>query len=239
MLLIARIPTPVFNTPEIPFNHLPLKKDSQGRLMEMEMIAFPGTKFKCLSRISDHILCVETDECPSLAPLYVDSRFLQKSSASAPERNKKLPSIDQILAWIEDRVGVRYFWGGNWHAGIPELLDFYPALKTAPQEDRDDAICRGLDCSGLLYQATSGYTPRNTSDLIHFGKEVAVEDIQPLDLLVWKGHVVIVRSPTTLIESRIGSGVVVSAFEKRYPEILSLLKTQNKQLYIRRWHPGN
>ncbi|HEX2580297.1 MAG TPA: hypothetical protein VHK67_07845 [Rhabdochlamydiaceae bacterium] len=235
MDLIAKLPTPIFNTSDIPFNHIPLKKDSQGRLIEMEGIALPGTKFRCVGKISEHIFTIETEEYPSAAPLYVDSRFLQKSS-DAPNRIKKLPSIDQILSWMEARVGLRYFWGGNWQAGIPELLDFYPVLKTASQEDRDDAICRGLDCSGLLYQATNGYTPRNTSGLIHFGKEVPIETIKPLDLLVWKGHVVIVRSPTTLIESRINRGVVVSPFEKRYPEILSLLKTQNKQLYIRRWH---
>jgi len=239
MTFIAKIPTPVFNTSNLPFNHLPLKKDSQGRLMEMEGIALPGTKFRCLSSIGGHLLHVETNEYPSTAPLYVDSRFLQPSPESTPERIKKLPSINQILSWMEDRVGLRYFWGGNWQAGIPELLDFYPVLKTALQEDRDDAICRGLDCSGLLYQATNGYTPRNTSSLIHFGREIALEEIKPLDLLAWKGHVVIVKSPTTLIESRIGPGVVISPFEKRYPEILDLLKTQNKQLYIRRWHPDS
>ncbi|HEX4839203.1 MAG TPA: hypothetical protein VFU89_02035 [Rhabdochlamydiaceae bacterium] len=239
MTFIARIPTPLFNTPNLPFNHLPLKKDSQGRLMEMEGIALPDTKFRCLDRITDHLLQVETNEYRSTASLYVDRRFLQPSSESAPERIKKLPSINQILSWMEDRVGLRYFWGGNWQAGIPELLDFYPVLKTASQEDRDDAICRGLDCSGLLYQATNGYTPRNTPDLIHFGRGISLEEIKPLDLLAWKGHVVIVKTPTTLIESRIGVGVVISSFEKRYPEILDLLKTQNRQLCIRRWHPDS
>jgi hypothetical protein len=77
MSYIARIPTPIFNTPDIPFNYLPLKKDNQGRLMEMETIAFPGTKFKCFNKISDNIFQVVTEEYPSSVPLYVDSRFLQ------------------------------------------------------------------------------------------------------------------------------------------------------------------
>jgi cell wall-associated NlpC family hydrolase len=231
----ARIPTPIFNTPEIPFNKLPLKKDPQGRLMEMEMIAFPGTKFRCIKEASENVLQVETAEYPSSIPLYADRRFLQAASAETPEREKILPSIDQILHWMEARVGLRYFWGGNWEAGIPEILEFYPALKNT--EDLEDAICRGLDCSGLLYQATNGYTPRNTSDLIQFGYEVPIEQIKPLDLLVWKGHIILVRSPTTLIESRIDQGVVVSSFEQRYFEVLDLLKRQNKTLYIRRWHP--
>jgi cell wall-associated NlpC family hydrolase len=239
MSYIAKIPTPIFNTPDIPFNYLPLKKDNQGRLMEMETIAFPGTKFKCLSKISANIFQVQTAEYPSTASLYVDSRFLQKAPADTPERVKKLPSIDKILNWIEDLVGLRYFWGGNWATGIPEILEFYPFLKDASQEDRDDTICRGLDCSGILYQATDGFTPRNTSDLVRFGKEVPIEQIKPLDLLAWNGHVIIVKSPTTLIESRMGHGVVVSPIEQRYPEVLDLLKTKNKQLYIRRWHPDS
>ena len=232
---VAKIPTPIFNTPEIPFEKLPLKKDTQGRLMEMETIAFPGTKFKCLKAVSENIFEVETAEYPSSTPLYVDKRFLS-ITPDAPERVKKLPSIDEILSWIEARVGLRYFWGGNWDTGIPELLEFYPALKNASPADTDDAICRGLDCSGILYQATNGYTPRNTSDLVHFGVEVPLEQIKPLDLLVWKGHVILVRSPTTLIESRIGPGVVISPFEQRYSEIQELLQKQNKTLHIRRWH---
>jgi cell wall-associated NlpC family hydrolase len=239
MFLIAKIPTPIFNTPDIPFNYLPLKKDDQGRLMEIETIAFPGTKFTCLSKISENIFQVETAEYPSSASLYVDSRFLQAASCETPEREKILPSVDDILNWIESRIGLRYFWGGNWASGIPEILEFYPFLKNPSSEDSDDIICRGLDCSGILYQATNGYTPRNTSDLIHFGKEVSLEQIKPLDLLVWKGHVMIVQFPTTLIESRIGRGVVVSPFEQRYLEVLDLLKIQNKKLYIRRWHPDS
>ncbi len=239
MSYIARIPTPIFNTPDIPFNYLPLKKDNQGRLMEMETIAFPGTKFKCFNKISDNIFQVVTEEYPSSVPLYVDSRFLQKAPADAPERIKKLPSIDKVLNWIEDRVGLRYFWGGNWATGIPEILEYYPFLKDASHEDRDDAICLGLDCSGILYQATDGYTPRNTSDLINFGKEVPIEEIKPLDLLAWNGHVIIVKSPTALIESRVGHGVVVSPFKERFAEVLDLLKTKNKHLYIRRWHPDS
>ena len=237
---ISKIPTPIFNTPDIPFNYLPLKKDSQGRLMEIEMIALPGTKFKCLSKISENIFQVETSEYPSTVPLYVDSRFLQAASAETPEREKILPTIDKILSWMEARKGLRYFWGGNWADGIPKILELYPFLKDASPEDRDDAICRGLDCSGILYQATNGYTPRNTSDLINFGTEVStIEHIKPLDLLVWKGHILIVLSPTTLIESRIGHGVVISPLQQRYLEAVELVKNQNKTLYIRRWHPDS
>lgn len=239
---LARIPTPIFNTPEIPFTKASLNKDSQGRLMEMETIAFPGTKFHCLDQISEHVLQVETNEYPSSQPLYVDSRFLQEVPVESPERHKVLPSVEDILQWMEDRKGLRYFWGGNWHTGIQEMLQLYPHLQKASKEDQDDAICRGLDCSGLLHQATQGITPRNTSDLIKFGQELNLQQIQaelkPLDLLVWSGHVIIVRCPTTVIESRINHGVVVSDFETRYAEVVHMLKQQNKPLYFRRWHPS-
>jgi len=240
---IARMPTPIFNTPDIPFYNLPLKKDNQGRLMEIETIAFPGTKFNCLDQISETILQVETNEYPLQRPLYVDRRFLQATPTDSPERYKALPSIDSILQWLEDRRGLRYFWGGNWHTGIPEMLELYPHLQEASEEDYDDAICRGVDCSGLLHQATQGMTPRNTSDLLNFGHELNLQQIQdglkPLDLLVWRGHVIIVRSPTTLIESRITQGVVVTDFETRYAEVVPLLKEQNKTLHFRRWHPDS
>ncbi|MBS0648414.1 MAG: hypothetical protein JSS10_04215 [Verrucomicrobia bacterium] len=245
---IAKIPTPIFNTAEIPFNQLPLKKDAQGRLTEIETIAFPGTRFKSVRPVNDIVLQVETAEYPSSKPLYVDRRFLQKAPEDLQERIKQLPSVQEILQWMEHRVGLRYFWGGNWDVGISEILELYPHLQQANEEDQDDALCRGLDCSGLLYQATQGITPRNTSELIHFGKELSLHhlslgqiqaELKPLDLLVWKGHVILVRSPTTLIESRIHQGVVVSDFETRYAEVIAMLKEQNKQLYFRRWHPSS
>ncbi len=244
---VAKFPTPIFNTQQISFHTLPLKKDNQGRLMEMESIAFPGTKFKCF-QVFNNLLQVETNEYPSSSPLYVDSRFLQETSTETLERIITLPSSQEILSWMEARVGLRYFWGGNWDIGIPQLLEFYPVLKNTSSEDQDDAICRGVDCSGLLYQATNGYTPRNTSGLASFGQELPIQhlpleeiraQLKPLDLLVWKGHVVFVRSATTLIESRIEGGVRISDFDQRYPEILDLMKKENKTLYIRRWHPDS
>ena len=234
---LAQIPTPIFNTPQIPFHQIPLKRDDQGRLMEIEMIALPGTKFQCFNKISEHLIQVKTAEYPSEIPLYVDRRFLSDASEKTPERKKNLPTMDEILNWMQARLGLPYFWGGNWGDGIPEIFDFYPSLKKALPDDRRDASCYGLDCSGILYQATNGSTPRNTSSLVNFGKEISIEERKPLDLLVWKGHVIIVLTRDTLIESRIGKGVVISRFDERYLEVLDLLQKQNKALHVRRWHP--
>jgi cell wall-associated NlpC family hydrolase len=217
----SKIPTPIFNTP-----HLTFKKDDQGLIREVETIALPGTSFKEIRRVSETMIQVETAEYRSDTPLYVDTRFLEEGDGE--ERKRVLPSSDELLEWLKSCVGIRYFWGGNWEDGIPQMLDFFPFLQT---HNQDDAICRGLDCSGFLYRATDGLTPRNTGQLIHFGYEV--NDIRPLDLIVWVGHILIVLDENTVIESRKGDGVVVSDYKKRYEEILKL----NKQLYFRRWHP--
>ena len=73
-------------------------------------------------------------------------------------------------------------------------------------------MLKGVDCSGLLYEATHGYTPRNTSALITFGKPVSIANLgsaqiinalEPLDILVWEGHVIIVLDRNRAIESRL------------------------------------
>ena len=82
----------------------------------------------------------------------------------------------------------------------------------------------GLDCSGLLYEATEGLTPRNTKELMTYGVEISLSERQALDLILYSGHVLIVLSPDKVIESRDEfGGVVVSSFQKRVDMIRSPL----------------
>ena len=69
---------------------------------------------------------------------------------------------------------------------------------------------KGVDCSGLLYWATNGATPRNTSALVNYGTGVMImglsidqilTELKPLDLIVWSGHVLIVLPGERVIES--------------------------------------
>lgn len=211
---ISKFPTPVYN-------------QDRG----LEFIAFPGTKFLC-QKPTATTAQVTTKEYPTDAPLYVDSRFLKQASHETPEREKKLPPVQTILKFMESLIGTRYLWGGNWAQGIPEILEFYPALST------EDDLCKGIDCSGLLFQATNGFTPRNTSELISYGKEISVDqEIKPLDMLVWKGHVIFVLNSQETIESRSGKGVVVSSFTDRYAEVCEKLRAEDKSFYLRRWYP--
>ncbi len=108
---------------------------------------------------------------------------------------------------------------------------------------------KGVDCSGLLYEATDGFTPRNTSDLVHYGSPVSIENksvgeiqriVKPLDLIVWKGHVVIVVDSEKTIESRHLHGVVIAPLKERLEEVLQTRTPKNSwsdgnHFVIRRW----
>lgn len=213
---IATKPTPLLNSPDFQkvfgSNHLPL--DEKGLLRSLEMIALPGTKFEIQREIGPHIFEVNTQDYPD-AKVFIDSRFTTPATAETKERPKILPEPKTILKRLKAALGLPYVWGGNWSAGIPEILSLYQ-----PPIDKNlhsTWTLQGLDCSGLLYEATWGYTPRNTSELIHFGEEVF--SLQPLDILVYPGHVIIVLDETTTIESRYGKGVVLESLPKRLSEL--------------------
>ena len=209
---ITKQAAPVYSTPE------PQEK-------KLEFIAFPSTKFQILGKIGPHATQVTTKDYFSPGPLFVDDRFLTPASLETPDRPRALPEAKKIIDFMLSKVGTRYLWGGNWATGIEEMKAFYPHLPLT-----DDLLCKGIDCSGLLYQATNGFTPRNTSELCSFGDEIRFEDVRPLDMFVWKGHVVFVLDEDHTIESLGGKGVIISPLEKRHSEC-----AQNKQMTIRRW----
>ena len=234
---IAKSPVPLFNTPNIP----QLDKDQQGLIRSIETIALPHTKFSVLRQILPNTCEVTTVDYPSSTPLYVDSRFLQPAFKETFDRYKTLPPSATILKFMKSVVGVRYFWGGNWAQGIPEMAQLYPNIPVS-----DDLLCKGVDCSGLLYQATDGFTPRNTSQLCTYGQKLEVDlkspeavqkVVKPLDMMVWKGHVIFVLDSDHFIESVIEQGVVISDFTQRYTYFRDKLAKENKPFTLRRWHP--
>jgi len=238
---IAKLPTPIFNTEKSPFSAKPLALDAQKRIMALETIAFPGTKFSVKKELGTGIWQVETSEYPSEDPIYVDRRFLQSMEEEPAERARVLPGIAAICQKMKSLLGMRYFWGGSWPEGIPEMFDLYDQSEISL-----DAACRGVDCSGLLYWAANGCTPRNTGAMTAIGQNIdisampaeAVQKLaEPLDIMVWRGHVVIVLDSDTVIESRIGDGVFTSPFCQRLEEVRKLTKEREKQLFYRRWHP--
>jgi cell wall-associated NlpC family hydrolase len=156
--------------------------------------------------------------------------------------------------------GMPYVWGGNVRQGVFELLSFY-YQGISHGKDKKRLALAGLDCSGLLYEATNGWTPRNTSALIRFGDGVPVAGIsllqitallEPLDLIVWNGHVLIVLDKQTIIESRLecgktgNGGVIISSLQQRLGSIMKTRQPTNEwptggkkkdQFVVRRWYP--
>jgi hypothetical protein len=194
----------------------------------MEFIALPGTVFRILAEVKGSrapVYRVTTEEYPTPAggALYVDGRFLELRDEEPTPRLRRLPGREAIIASLKGAIGSPYVWGGNLQNGVPELERmFYHGIA---EPERRRVILAGLDCSGLLYQATGGWSPRNTAQLVAFGRPLAIEgkgaeeiarSLQPLDLIVWSGHVIIVLDRDTAIESRLecgrtGNGGVVTA----------------------------
>jgi hypothetical protein len=91
-------------------------------------------------------------------------------------------------------------------------------------------------------------TPRNTAELVNFGNRLAIEGLtniqllelmKPLDLIVWKGHVVVFLNKNEVIESRNPQGVVITDPIKRLEEIRLTRQpsdvANNQTFVIQRW----
>ncbi len=257
----TRFPTPVFNTPVISScfggkNGDELSLDDQGLMRSVETILFAGTSIELLQKMQQpYVWKIQTREYPYPNDLFIDERFIEKINFDY-KREIKLPSMALILKTMQELEKTRYIWGGNWPHGIDPLPNIYPSKSHFHQLHpliQDIWSLRGVDCSGLLYYATNGWTPRNTSSLIEFGKSVDIEGksilsilqkVQPLDLIVWRGHVVCIIDQHTTIESKSPEGVVkLNAYDRLY-EIIQERTPSNHidpggqpTFVIRRWHP--
>ena len=265
---VARSSTPVLNTPAFKAvfggaNGQDLKTDRCGQVRDLEYIALPGTVFTILGKQRSGtaaIYEVETDEyvAPLNVRLYVDGRFLKLERVVPAPRRPPLPPREQIVSVLRSSVGSPYVWGGNVPDGVPELAVWY--YNDLRGDDKGRLTLAGLDCSGLLYHATGGWTPRNTAKLITYGQGVAIAGkqpaeiaamLQPLDMIVWNGHVIIVLDRQTAIESRLkcgkpgNGGVVITPLSQRLAEIMRTRRPANAWLggkkrqdvfVVRRWY---
>ena len=210
---------PVLNAPDFKaVFHNPMPLSEQGHPYQYEFVALPGMVFKVARLLNDTIAEIHWPEYSSQA-LFTDRRFGSLVETPLPPEKKPLYA-KTILETMERRIGVPYVWGGNWANGIPEMLDYYPPSQALSPRMKDLWTFRGLDCSGLLFEASMGATPRNTSQLVTFGRPVTLNDLQPLDMIVYPGHVLFVRDAKTSIESRSPYGVVIAPLEERLREIL-------------------
>lgn len=226
MYAVAKEPTPVLNTQDFQSvfggsDGVSVKTNSEGLIREMEFIALPGTVFSLLAEYDygDHkIYHVETDEYQYNSQLFVDSRFVELKKDKPEPPLKKLPSKEEIYKFLDNAVGAKYCWGGNFVPGVRKLAEFYKPSGQISDEVDYKWTLQGCDCSGLMYEATNGYTPRNTSKLVDYGEPVDIaglsaEEIaaklRPFDMMAWNGHVIYVYDGTTAIQSSLSKGGVV------------------------------
>lgn len=225
MFFVTDKPTPVLNTPcfsDVYSGALPF--DDQHLVRALEYIAFPERTFRVVREIEPNILHVTTSEYSSSASLFVDRRFGEIHVEETPLFQREMPSKEVLIERLLSKQGLPYVWGGNWSTGIPKWEFFYPPPAQISKDERAHWSFMGLDCSGLLYEATEGLTPRNTKELMTYGVEVSLPETQALDLILYPGHVLIILNPDEVIESchRLG-GVVVSSLKKRLGMIRSPL----------------
>ncbi len=269
---VARVATPVFSDPSFPKlfggkSGKTLQSDRCGQLRSLEFIAPPGSLFTVIGAVpgsAPPVWKVTTAEYPYPARkgYFVDPRFLIPATAQSPQRLRSLPAEEEILSRLRSSVGAPYVWGGNVRNGIPELLKLYPPATPLPVAAGAAWSLAGLDCSGLLYEATDGFTPRNTSSLIGYGIPVPLAGkdpraivalLKPLDLIVWNGHVMIVLDNGEVIQSRLqcgapGNGGVI--LQPLLGSLTQLMKVRHgvdlyppppekdKKLFVvRRWYP--
>lgn len=267
---VADIPTPVLNTPDFAGvfggpDGRTLRTDRCGQLRALEFIALPGTPFRITATLETNggrIYRVTTDDYPeqNKAGYYIDSRFVTGSANRPPTRERRLPPRETIIANLLAARGSAYVWGGNLRKGLSEMRTFFPPRLPPPLTPQSAARweLRGVDCSGLLYEATGGFTPRNTSLLVGFGRAVPsagltsaeiIQRLEPLDLIVWNGHVLIVLDRYRLIESRLDcsgerDGVSVRPLLAALREIMKTRKPLNSYgagdggrngFVVRRW----
>lgn len=236
---------------------LPL--DNQNLLRNIETVLFPNTKVQILKTWADYqVVQITTNEYPYRGNFFTDIRFLDLVNSEPKERKIILPEKESILKELKGLQGKPYIWGGNYDKGISELLRFYPPQGSISEDLQAIWTLSGVDCSGLLYLVTNGYTPRNTSSLLKYGQAVEIKELtpqeitgklQPLDLIVWRGHVIIILDDKYVIESRGGKGVVITSIEERLQELIIKDKkrpanlwqessSQSNEFVVRRWFPN-
>ncbi|MCL2761549.1 MAG: C40 family peptidase, partial [Desulfuromonadales bacterium] len=239
--------------------------DHCGQFRELEFIALPGTLFKIEAefKVDDNIIyrvTINDYPYPSKDGYYLDARSVKLVKDKPEERKKILLPKSEIIAAMKSRVGFPYVWGGNIGDGLDTISAWYPLKpgQTGPEKEKLRRL-QGLDCSGLLYEATKGYTPRNSSSLINYGDAVPIEGksaeeitdiLQPLDLIIWHGHVMIVIDEGNVIDSRLvcsdpSKGVRIRPVLSVIKGLMERRKPANdavkgaKEFVVRRWYKEN
>lgn len=248
LFAVSIFDTPVLNSPD--FDRIYGGKDGKslafnknGLVKELEYVAFPGSVFKIIDEYkkADHsIYKVSSDDYDIVlngTELFIDSRFVELKNTKPERKIIPKPSKEQVYKYFDNCKNVDYVWGANNINGVDKMIEFYRPTGKMNSEVYNHWCMKGLDCSGLIYEATYGYTPRNTHQMVSYGEGVNIEGksvyeiaeiLEPLDMIVWKGHVIYVYDKNTTIQSAHSEGGVVKK---------DLISTLNKLMQTRK--PAN
>lgn len=225
-----------------------LKRSKNGLIKELEYVAYPGSIFEILDEYKKDnysIYKIYTDEYDISEldiELFIDSRFVEITYQKPEKRKIDVPSKSKIYDYLDKSVGSLYVWGANNIDGVKEMFDFYPPKGDLGNKESNEWELKGVDCSGLIYEATNGFTARNTHQMVYMGEGVNIggmtakqiaKIVKPLDIIVWKGHVILVYDNETTIESSFSAGCVV---KKDLVSVLS--KLMQKRTPVNEWGNG-
>lgn len=128
----------------------------------------------------------------SAVPLYAVRDLLRHSEDES--KSRVIPGREEILNSLRSRNGVPYLYGGGSVSGSDELSSWLIDKGYFKSEDMNDPRflqviqLNGLDCSSLLIDASNHALQPDTKDFGSIGDIVTdINDIQPLDVIVWKG----------------------------------------------------
>ncbi len=216
--VVASKDTPVLYTPDFDSQFwwtdwLTLNFDRFWEIDAVEYVAFPRTVFELEQDLWNGIYKVSTKNYPVTNDLYIHESFVSDvSRMQPPSRKWILPEKEEIIKRLRSIEWADYVWGGNSPEGIPEILSLYPPVWDISAQRKKDWQLTGVDCSGLIYWATDGYTSRNTSWLVQDDTRLDIAwkslseitwMLEPLDIIVWKGHMMVVLDDQHTIESAV------------------------------------
>ena len=130
--------------------------------------------------------------------MYVSNQCLNALTFDYKSSNQPLQAKSIESTFLMNQLGKLYIWGGNCVEPIEQ------GLKVQLSEDafyNQYMTFQGFDCSGLVYALFQGRIPRNTSEMIEdnqyleivsLGLDSLRDNLLPYDLILYKGHVLIV-----------------------------------------------
>lgn len=234
----------------------------RGHLREVEFFAYKGSLFEVLEVFRDvkrYIYRVRTDIYNG-EDLYLDSLFVEESVKK--KYSKVFPEKERIISDLKRALGMPYLWGGNIFSGLESWNTLYPIFRPLPKDVLDIKKGIGFDCSGLINWASANKMkdgtiyptiPRNSSDMIRdsFGEVIKIEGmdvyeidrkLKPLDLILYKGHVIIVLDERYMIESMERRGVLKTGRIDRLKKLVEKKKPIDravcgrKNFLVKRWY---